>query len=115
MSKEGPFMIDVFEVAKVDIVADNRWRVDGRCLETLKLGDIVFSAVGRKYKFIREGDEIRNELIQPQHMLTFPFTIVSIVSYNHQLEDLSGGMTGYVILEGTEGSALKDTNYLVLL
>jgi hypothetical protein len=109
-------MKDVFEIDEASHISANQWQIKGKALQTIEAGETVYGAVGRTYEFIVEPERVLSILHEPEGGSTlYPFIIVAIFTYGREIDQLGGGMTGIVNLEGEHGETLKDTRYLVTL
>ena len=108
-------MLDVFEVVDVSTLSNEQWLVRGRAWQTINIGDIVYSAVGRSYSVVREGDSVSikvQEIDQPVNF--YPFIVTAISTYGKEIEQIGGTLTGNLVVKGEQGSELKKTKLLVM-
>ena len=106
-------MIDVFEIIVVSQISPTQWSVKGRAWQTITIGDTVYTAVGRYYTHLQEGDTVRSlpvDVAQPQR---YPFVVKILSTYRREIDVLYAGLTGEIVLQGDHGEALKETKLLV--
>lgn len=109
-------MQDVFEVVEVSQISADQWLVRGRAWQTIKVGDTVYSAVGRAYRTIIEKDAIYNVPIETDIAPTlYPFVVLTILTYGRQIEQLDSVLTGDIVVKGEHGISLQETKLLVTL
>jgi hypothetical protein len=107
-------MQDLLKVDEVVPITTRRWLVRGRAWQTLQVRDQIYVAVGRSYKSVTENNRAESILVdQGVISLDQPFTIVSISTYRHNVHTLDKGLTGEIVLEGEDGTVLKDNTLLV--
>jgi len=90
-------MQDVFEVVEAKSNTACQWSVIGRIYSHIQVGETVFVMV-------RDADET---------LLSYPFTIVSLLMYERPLEAFDPGDVGRIYLEGKHYDVLKNAKVLV--
>lgn len=109
-------MRDVFEVVDVSALPDSQWVVRGRAWQTITIGDVVYSAVGRSYSVVIERDSVYRTLHETaKPVMLYPFVVTAISTYGREIEDLEEGLTGNLTVRGEKGTELEKTKLLVKL
>jgi hypothetical protein len=90
---------NVFEVATVDQVGNDPtlWRIQGRAYEDLKIGNML-------YHDVTSSDEEGSHLT---------FQIVGCHGYGVDLPGLDPGMSGAIVLRGSNGDLLREDDVLM--
>jgi hypothetical protein len=108
-------MQDIFIVEEVSHIAGQQWLIKGIAWQTMQVGEVVRSAVGRSYMITREGDRMYRVLHEPEEgPALYDFKIVAISLYKREIDQLHKGMAGEIVLEGEHGETLLDTKLLVI-
>lgn len=108
-------MFGVFEVVEVSPITEEQWRVRGRALRTITVGDTVFGARGKSYKIIHEQDSMSGVPLETEHSLELrPFVVIAVSTYGVEIDALDRGLTGDVVLQGREGEVLEETKLLIM-
>jgi hypothetical protein len=84
-----------FSVVAVSSVGNELWLVQGRAYEMVRVGDILSS------------------LPQPANEPAMQFKVVSLSTYDRQVDALTPMLTGNMTLAGPNAAILKDTPWLV--
>jgi hypothetical protein len=91
-------MRQMFEVVVAEPVEQSgiSWRVRGRAYEDIAIGDMLYLDV--------TTSDLEGK--------TLTFQLTSCRSYGKDLAELSGGMTGEIVLHGSHGDLLRDMDVL---
>ncbi len=108
-------MKEVFEVVTVSPVTEKQWRVRGRALESIGLGERIHGLLDRVYLSTIHTDFVERDIVRLGEVSLESFLIVEISTYGKNIDRLYPVMTGDLLLEGEHGNILEKATYLVTL